>query len=82
MTEKHKNKKDNIEAQEMLKVLNEGEEIFLHSDGTWDISVNKWDDAHKVSHLKDQATIEAYKIADELGLNIETNFIDYINKKK
>ena len=40
---------DNIEAQEMLKVLNEGEEIFLHSDGTWDISVNKWDDAHKVS---------------------------------
>lgn len=40
------------------------------------------DDAHKVSHLKDQATIEAYKIADELGLNIETNFIDYINKKK
>ena len=40
------------------------------------------DDAHKVSHLKDQATIEAYKIADELGLNIQTNFIDYINKKK
>ena len=40
---------DNIEAQEMLKVLNEGEEIFLHSDGTWDISVKKWDDAYKVS---------------------------------
>ena len=40
---------DNLEAQEMLKVLNDGEEIFLHSDGTWDISVNKWDDAHKVS---------------------------------
>ena len=40
------------------------------------------DDAHKVSHLKDQATIEAYKIADELGLKIETKFIDYIKKKK
>lgn len=40
---------DNIEAQEMLKVLNQGDEIFVHSDGTWDISVNKWDDAHKVS---------------------------------
>lgn len=40
---------DNIEAQEMLKILNQGEEIFVHSDGTWDISVNKWDDAHKVS---------------------------------
>lgn len=40
---------DNPEAQQMLKVLNDGEEIFLHSDGTWDISVNKWDDAYKVS---------------------------------
>lgn len=43
---------DNLEAQEMLKVLNDGEEIFLHSDGTWDISVNKWDDAHKVSNVE------------------------------
>lgn len=40
---------DNPEAQQMLKVLNEGDEIFVHSDGTWDISVNKWDDAYKVS---------------------------------
>lgn len=40
---------DNPEAQQMLKVLNDGEEIFVHSDGTWDISVNKWDDAYKVS---------------------------------
>ena len=43
---------DNLEAQEMLKVLNDGEEIFLHSDGTWDFSVNKWDDAHKVSNVE------------------------------
>ena len=40
---------DNPEAQQMLKVLNDGEEIFLHSDGTWDISINKWDEAYKVS---------------------------------
>lgn len=40
---------DNPEAQQMLKVLQDGEEIFLHSDGTWDISINKWDDAYKVS---------------------------------
>lgn len=40
---------DNPEAQQMLKILNDGEEIFVHSDGTWDISVNKWDDAYKVS---------------------------------
>ena len=40
---------DNPEAQQMLKVLQDGEEIFLHPDGTWDISINKWDDAYKVS---------------------------------
>ena len=40
---------DNIEAQKMLKVLDDGDEIFLHSDGTWDRSVRTWDEAHKVS---------------------------------
>lgn len=53
---------DNIEAQKMLKVLNGGEEIFVHSDGTWDISVNKWDDAYKVSpeEYKKQLTARDY----------------------
>ncbi len=41
--------KDVQEAQSMLKVLNDGEDIFLHEDGTWDISVNNWQDAYKVS---------------------------------
>lgn len=37
------------EAQNMLKVLDEGSEIFMHEDGTWAIHVKKWDDAYKVS---------------------------------
>lgn len=40
------------------------------------------DDSHNVSHLYDQATIEAYQIAEELNLNVETNFIGYLQKKK
>lgn len=40
---------DTKEAQEMLKVLEGGDEIFLHEDGTWAIRVEKWDDAYKVS---------------------------------
>lgn len=43
------NTKDVDEAQSMLKVLQEGEDVFLHEDGTWDIKVNNWEDAHKVS---------------------------------
>ena len=43
------NIKDVQEAQDMLKVLDDGDDIFIHEDGTWDISVNKWDDASKVS---------------------------------
>lgn len=37
------------EAQAMLKTLDSGEDIFIHTDGTWDIKVNNWDDAHKVT---------------------------------
>ena len=40
------------------------------------------DDAHEVHHLKDEATIEAYKIANELKLNIEDNFIERIKLDK
>lgn len=56
---------DNIEAQQMLKVLNDGEEIFLHSDGTWDISVNKWDDAYKVSPEEYNKQLAARDMATE-----------------
>jgi hypothetical protein len=43
------NVKDIDEAQSMLKILQDGDDIFLHEDGTWDIKVSKWDDAYKVS---------------------------------
>jgi hypothetical protein len=33
----------------MLKVLQDGEDVFLHEDGTWDIKINNWEDAYKVS---------------------------------
>lgn len=56
---------DNPEAQQMLKVLNDGEEIFVHSDGTWDISVNKWDDAYKVSPEEYKKQLLARDIAQD-----------------
>lgn len=43
------NVNDVPEAQKMLKVLQDGEDVFLHQDGTWDIKVNNWEDAQKVS---------------------------------
>ena len=56
---------DNPEAQQMLKILNDGEEIFVHSDGTWDISVNKWDDAYKVSPEEYKKQLLARDIAQD-----------------
>ena len=41
--------KDVPEAQKMLQTLEKGEDIFVHEDGTWDISINNWEDAYKVS---------------------------------
>lgn len=43
------NVRDAAQAQNMLKVLDGGDDIFIHEDGTWDVKVNKWDDAYKVS---------------------------------
>lgn len=41
---------DNIEdAQNILKMLDAGEDIAVHEDGTFAIKVSKWDDAYKVS---------------------------------
>ena len=40
------------------------------------------DDAHEVHHLNDYATHEAYKIAEELNLNIEEAFTERIKKIK
>lgn len=56
---------DNPEAQQMLKVLDDGEEVFIHPDGTWDISVNKWDDAYKVSPEEFKKQLTTRDIATE-----------------
>lgn len=41
---------DNIEdAQNILKILEDGDDIIIHEDGTFAIKVSKWDDAYKVS---------------------------------
>ena len=41
---------DNIEdAQNILKILEDGDDIVVHEDGSFAIKVSKWDDAYKVS---------------------------------
>lgn len=41
---------ENIEdGQAILKMLDDGENIFVHNDGTFDIAINNWEDAYKVS---------------------------------
>lgn len=70
---------DNIEAQKMLKVLDEGDEIFPHSDGTWDREVRTWDEAYKVSpeefkkqlKARDESTLEENPLTREGDSAIE-----------
>ena len=51
---------ENIEdGQAILKMLDEGEEIFVHGDGTFDISVSKYEDAYKVSEEEYKKQLEA-----------------------
>lgn len=41
---------DNIEdAQNILKILEDGDDIAVHEDGSFAIKISKWDDAYKVS---------------------------------
>lgn len=55
------------EAKKMLKTYNQGEQIFIHEDGTWDIAVQKWDDASKVSpeEYKKQLAAADKALADD-----------------
>lgn len=36
-------------AKDMLEMMNKGDDIFIHEDGTFDIKVSTWEDASKVS---------------------------------
>lgn len=47
------------EAQALGKTLSQGEDIFVHSDGTWDIKVETWQDAHKVSQTEYKKQLDA-----------------------
>jgi hypothetical protein len=67
------NMDDQIEAQKMNKVLDEGNNIFMHKDGTWDVSVEKWQDASKVSpeeYKKQLQEIDEYKAEDNPNLTV------------
>lgn len=63
---------DNVPAKhqeemlEMGKVLSNGEEIFQHSDGTWDIAVNNWEEAYKVSAEEYQKQMLAQDVKNGL----------------
>lgn len=50
---------DNPEAQEMLKILEDGGDIFPHTDGTWAREVTSWEDAQKVPFDEYQKQIKA-----------------------
>ena len=57
------------DAEEMIEMYNlrkQGEEIFVHDDGTWDISVNNWEDAYKVSEDSYKAQL-ASRDTDRVG---------------
>ena len=56
---------DNIEAQKMLKIFEEGEDVFIHSDGTWDISVSRWDKAAQVTPEEYRKQLAARDLAGE-----------------
>ena len=64
------NPSDYDNAQAMLKTLNEGEDIFVHSDGTWDISISSWEDAYKVTPEEYKKQLSA---RDEAELSFNPN---------
>jgi len=53
------NPQDVESGQEILKILDEGDDIFVHEDGTFAIKVSKWDDAYKVAPEEYKKQLEA-----------------------
>lgn len=51
-------------AKEMLDLMNQGEDIFINADGTFDIKVTNWEDAAKVSKESYEAQLRK---ADEVN---------------
>ena len=50
--------------KKILKVFEEGEDVFPHSNGTWSIKINKWEDAYKVTP---EQYAEQLKSLDDTG---------------
>ena len=58
------NPQDVENAQRMLNIIDEGEDIFIHSDGTFDIKISNWEDAYKVSKDEYGKQLAAQDIAN------------------
>ena len=61
---KYLKNQDIEEGQKILRVFEEGEDVFPHSNGTWSIKINKWEDAYKVTP---EQYAEQLKSLDETG---------------
>ena len=61
---KYLKNQDIEEGQKILRVFEEGEDVFPHSNGTWSIKINKWEDAYKVTP---EQYAEQVKSLDETG---------------
>lgn len=57
---------DSEEMVAMYDLREQGEQIFVHEDGTWDIAINNWEDAYKVSEDSYKAQLAA-KDVDRAG---------------
>lgn len=51
-------------AHKVLGILDEGEDIFIHSDGKFDIKVSNWEDAFKVSKDEYKKQLDALDVAN------------------
>lgn len=63
------------EGQKILQVLNDGEDIFVHDNGTWDIKVSTWEDAYKVSPDEYKSQLD-FQDNIKAGLGAETRLGD------
>lgn len=69
---------DNELAQKMLKQMESGEEIVAHPDGTWDIKINNWEDAYKVS--PEEFRRQLLEVDEAEGLRAGDTAIKYQDK--
>ena len=64
------------EAQAMAKLREAGEEIFPYEDGTWSITVKKYDDAYKVTPEQYQYQLKYQDPDGNLGIRHMNNAVE------